>query len=138
MRNTLRRALVVSGILVAAAFAPAAHAQVRGRAYLGPPVVYYYPNRAAAVVLVPVPQNINVATSVSVPDGGEATLGGYSRLSEGRTEYGAPGLGKLPYAGRAVRNTGYGRRAVYTRGSVRVRVIDLREEEYRQTGFRSP
>jgi type II secretory pathway component GspD/PulD (secretin) len=86
----------------------------------------------------PVVTSIRVATTVSVPDGGTVTLGGYSRLAEARTEAGAPVLGKLPYVGRGFRNVGYGRAVGSTRVTASVRVIDLREEEYRQTSYRSP
>jgi hypothetical protein len=116
MRVTLRRAVGVAGVLAAAALAPAARAQAPGRQDSGP---------------VPTFTFIRVQTTVSVPDGGTATLGGYGRLSEGRTAFGAPGLG------RGFRNVGYGRSAAGSRVSVSVRVIDLREEEYRQTGYRS-
>jgi general secretion pathway protein D len=80
---------------------------------------------------VPIVTFIRVQTTVTAPDGGTVSLGGYGRLSEGRTEFGAPGLG------RGFRNVGYGRSATSGRVSVRVRIIDLREEEYRQTGYRS-
>jgi hypothetical protein len=110
-------------VLAAAVLAPAARAQVPGR----PPVV----------VQVPRITTINVRTTVTVPDRGEATLAAYNRLAEGRSQYGAPGLGKMPYLGRGFGNVGYGRSAVSGRVSVRVRIIDLREEEYRQTGYRS-
>jgi hypothetical protein len=49
-----------------------------------------------------------------------------------------PVLGRLPVAGRGFRNVGYGRSALSGRVTASVRVIDLREEEFRQTGFRSP
>ena len=109
MRVTLRRAVWVAGVLVAAALAPAARAQG-----IGP---------------VPTLTAIRLQTTATAPDGGSVTLGGYSRLSEGRTEFGLPG--------RGLRNVGYGRSAVSGRVILRVRVIDLREEEYRQTGYRS-
>ena len=51
---------------------------------------------------------------------------------------GAPGLSGVPYAGRAFGNVGYGRETATRRGTASVRVIDLREDEFRQTGFRSP
>jgi type II secretory pathway component GspD/PulD (secretin) len=123
------------GILLALASAPAVGAQTPA-----PYGVAVYRTQAGTTVFVPIPTRTTLAvqTSVSVPDGGTATLGGYSRLSEGRSEYGAPGLGKIPYAGRGFRNTGYGRSAVNQRAGVSVRIIDLRDEEYRQTGFRSP
>jgi type II secretory pathway component GspD/PulD (secretin) len=90
------------------------------------------PSAARAQGFGPVPTltAIRLQTTATVPDGGTVTLGGYSRLSEGRTEFGA-----LP--GRAFRNVGYGRSATGSRVIIRVRVIDLREEEYRQTGYRS-
>lgn len=47
-------------------------------------------------------------------------------------------LGKLLYFGQLVRNVGYGRSVSSRRVGVTVRVIDRRDEEYRQTGFRSP
>jgi Flp pilus assembly secretin CpaC len=123
----------VAATLIAAALAPPARAQGPGRP--GPYSVYYLRQR---YVNVPLFTGIAVATSVTVPDGGTASLGGYSRLSEGRSEFGPPVLGRVPYAGRLPRNTGYGRSAVSTRVTASVRIIDLREEEYRQTGVRSP
>jgi type II secretory pathway component GspD/PulD (secretin) len=86
---------------------------------------------------VPVTGTIVVGTTVNVPDGGEVLAGGYSSYSEGRTEFGAPVLGKLPYAGRAFRNVGYGRTISSRSVTVGVRVIDLADEEERQTGIRS-
>jgi type II secretory pathway component GspD/PulD (secretin) len=122
MRIGLHRAVVVLGLLAAAALAPAAHAQTTVRAVISGPTVYV---------------TVNGAT-VRVPDGGTATVASYSEYAEGRSEYGVPILGKVPYVDRAVRNTAYGRH-IATRGvSVSARIIDLREEEFRQTGFRSP
>ena len=77
-------------------------------------------------------------TTATIPDRGSATLGGYSLLSSGRNEFGVPGVGKVPYAGRAVGNVGYGREATVGRVSASVRIISLREEEFRQTGVRGP
>jgi general secretion pathway protein D len=119
MRITLRWAVGLAGLLAAATLTPAAFAQGR------PPRVVVF-------------TNLSLQTTVTVPDGGTATVGGFSGLSEGRSEYGAPVLGRSPYASRGFRNVGYGRRAVDGRVSVRVRIINLREEEFRQTGFRSP
>ena len=59
-------------------------------------------------------------------------------LRAARSEFGPPGLGRLPYISRGPRNVGYGRSAVSGRVTASVRIIDLREEEYRQTGYRSP
>jgi general secretion pathway protein D len=132
MRIALHRAAVAVGILAAAALPPAARAQAPVRVSLS--------NRTVQTVVVsaPVFTNISVSTTVTVPDGGTVTLGGYSRVSESRTESGPPVLSSLPYANRAFRNTAYGRDIVTGRVTASVRVIDLREEEYRQTGFRSP
>jgi len=91
-----------------------------------------------AFVVVPTFTTIRLQTTVTVPDGGSVTLGGYSQVSEGRTEFGVPVLGRVPYASRGVRNVGYGRETVSGRVSASVRIIDQREEEFRQTGVRSP
>jgi general secretion pathway protein D len=116
MRSALQGAVWVAGLLAVGALTPAAQAQWRFR----PPVT-----------------TIAVQTTVTVPDGGSVSLGGYSSYSEGRTEYGVPVLGKVPYVSRGFRNVGYGRRVLTRRLIVSVRIIDLREEEYRQTGVRS-
>jgi general secretion pathway protein D len=64
-------------------------------------------------------------------------LRSYHQLAEGRNEFGVPILGRVPYVSRGFRNVGNGRSAVSVRIGVAVRVIDLREEEFRQTGLRS-
>jgi Flp pilus assembly secretin CpaC len=74
-------------------------------------------------------------TTVTVPDGGEALVARYSKVQEGRNENGTPLAGKLPYLGRAGRNSGYGRNTLNSSISVRARVIRLYEEEERQTGI---
>jgi hypothetical protein len=122
MSITLHRVVWVAGILVAAALAPAAQAQAPGR---------------VRIVIVTAGPNIRVQTAVTVPDGGTVTVGGYSRVGESRTEAGVPVLGRVPYASRGFRNVGYGRSVMSRRVTASVRIIDLREEEYRQTGFRS-
>jgi general secretion pathway protein D len=116
MRMTVQWTVLVAGMLLAACLVPAARAQGLGR-----PTVTY----------------IRLQTTVAVPDGGSVVVGGYSTLSEGRTEAGVPVLGGVPYLGRGFRNIGYGRRLVSRRVIVKARIIDLREEEYRQTGVRS-
>src|SRR5262245_34965539 len=135
MQITLRGVLELAGVLSAAVLTPSASAQVPVR-----PVPGYssasYPRQA--FVTVTGSTNIGVQTTVTAPDRGGVTVGGYSRLSQGRTEFGVPVLGRVPYGGRGWGNVGYGRSAVYGRVSVQVRVIDLREEEFRQTGYRSP
>jgi hypothetical protein len=115
-------------LAVVAVLTPAVQAQPPARPYLqGSSTVR--PVRSVRPALF---TSIRVQSSVTVPDGGTATLGGYSGSSDGRSELGAP------FGGRGLRNLGYGRSRVSGRVSVRVRIINLREEEYRQTGFRSP
>jgi Flp pilus assembly secretin CpaC len=110
-----------------------------GRTYLGPYSVYNSDLTAlkSGFTSVPTFTSLSIQTSVTVPDRGSVTLGGYSRWSEGRNELGAPGLGKTPYLGRGSRNVGYGRDVQASRAVVGVRIIDLAEEEHRQTGVRS-
>jgi hypothetical protein len=79
---------------------------------------------------------IQMQTTISVPDRGEALFGGYSFVSEGRNSFASPILSKSPYIGRGVGNVGYGRSMSRTTVSGRVRVIRLAEEEERQTGVR--
>ncbi len=122
MRITLQRVVWMTAILAAAALTPAARAQGPGR---------------PGFVVVPTVTTIRVQTTVTVPDGGTVLVGGYSRLSEGRTEYGVPVVGKVPYVGRGFRNVAYGRSIVSGKVTATVRIIDLREEEFRQTGVRS-
>jgi type II secretory pathway component GspD/PulD (secretin) len=137
MRVTLRRVVASAGVLAALALAPAARAQVPGRAYYDPPSSSYDRPARGSYVRVTVVVN-GVQTTVGVPDGGSASLGGYSRVSESRSEYGPPVVGKVPIVSRGLRNTAYGRSTVSRRAIASVRIIDLREEEYRQTGYRSP
>jgi hypothetical protein len=123
MRIGLHRAMVVTGLLAAAALPPAARAQTTVRVVVAGPTV--------------IVQGIG-GTTVRVPDGGTASVASYSEYAEGRSEYGAPFLSKLPYGDRAVRNVGYGRHVATHGVSVSVRIIDLRDEEFRQTGYRGP
>ena len=50
-----------------------------------------------------------VNTTVSVPDGGTALLGGIMRAAEGSTSRGVPLLGNIPYLNRLFKNRGIGR-----------------------------
>ncbi|HKB37550.1 MAG TPA: hypothetical protein VKD72_13970 [Gemmataceae bacterium] len=130
--------VLVSGVLV---LAPAARAQSQtpSAAYYGPYSVYNSNLTALnpAYVQAPTFTTVRIQTTVTVPDRGSVLVGGYSRVSEGRNEFGAPGLGNVPYAGRGFRNVGYGRDATATRVIAGVRIINLYEEEERQTGVRS-
>jgi type II secretory pathway component GspD/PulD (secretin) len=124
-------ASVVMAVMLMAIWAPGAGAQP-------PPRPYMYSSSGSVITSSrPTTTTLRFQSTVAVPDGGTATLGGLSSSSMGRNEGGVPGLGKLPVGGRGFRNIGYGRSVSSTRASIRVRVIDLREEEYRQTGYRS-
>ena len=134
MRRTLHGMVWGTALLMGIVLTPAALAQSAP----WPSSTGYYPNRPIRSNFdqIPTLTSILIRTSVTVPDGGTVTLGGFSRLSDGQNEFGTPGLGKLP--GRGPRNTSYGRSAVSGKVSATVRIIDMREEEFRQTGVRSP
>ncbi len=83
--------VALCGVLVLAALAGPAGAQVYTSVAAGP---------SSAGVSVATFGNIRLQTTVRVPDGGTASLGGYSRVSESRRESGVPILGRVPYAGR--------------------------------------
>jgi hypothetical protein len=128
----------VLGTVIGAVLVPSAQAQGVSPAYPGP-YSLTYARRSVAPGFVPGPFVINLAvnTSVAVPDGGTALVGGYSTASAGSREFGPPGLGKVPYASRPFRNSAYGRSLTSSNVSASVRVISLYDEEYRQTGVRS-
>jgi Flp pilus assembly secretin CpaC len=138
MRTVLTRLAVAVGVL--ALVAPAVQAQVpTGRPYYGPYSVYNANLTALkpAYVYVPTTTQIGLQTTVTVPDRGQVLVGSYSRAAEARSEYGAPVLGKIPYLGRGFRNVGYGREMKTVQVIAGVRIIDLYEEELRQTGVDS-
>lgn len=72
---------------------------------------------------------INLSTTVNVPDGGTVLLGGLKTLSEARNEFGPPILSKIPYISRLFRNVGYGREAQSLMIMVTPRIIINEEEE---------
>ena len=72
---------------------------------------------------------IQLNTTVNVPDGGTVILGGLKVVAEGRSEFGAPLLGKIPYIDRLFRNVGYGREAQNLMIMVTPRIIINEEEE---------
>jgi hypothetical protein len=76
-----------------------------------------------------------VQTTVSVPDGGTALLGGIRRASEGSVTRGVPILDKVPGVSRLFKNRGIGRDVGLSQMTVTPRIIILEEEELRQTGF---
>jgi hypothetical protein len=140
MRTTLVRAVLGAAILATVALPPAAQAQVRGRTYRGTPQRYsvyrYGPAVQPVFGAAPVVTSITFTGGAVVPDGGSVTLASYTQVSEGRTEFGVPGLGQLPYIGRGFRNVGTGRSTLSVRVGIGARIIDLEEEEERQTGER--
>jgi type II secretory pathway component GspD/PulD (secretin) len=81
---------------------------------------------------------ITVNTTVTVPDGGTVLMGGLKIMSEGRNEYGAPFLSKIPYIDRLFRNTSFGRDNRSLMLMVTPRIIVQSEEEERATGFVAP
>jgi hypothetical protein len=79
--------------------------------------------------------NVTTAqTTVSVPDGGTALLGGISRFSEGSVSRGVPMLNKIPGVSRLFGNRGIGRDVGLSQMTVTPRIIIQEEEELRQTG----
>ncbi len=81
---------------------------------------------------------VSVNTTVTVPDGGTVLMGGLKIMSEGRNEYGAPILSKIPYIDRLFRNTSYGRDSRSLMLMVTPRIIIQSEEEERETGYVAP
>ena len=77
----------------------------------------------------PVQEQVQVTTTVSVPDGGTVLLGGVKRLSEGRTMAGVPILNKIPYISRLFKNSGVGRETASLMLMVTPRIIIQEEEE---------
>ena len=133
--------VLLAALLWAGAVAVPAHAQSsdRGSGNVYGPYSVYGPGltyRAPSFTTVPTFTSVRARTSVVVPDGGEALVAGYSSVSEGRNEFGVPVLGKVPYLDRGFRNVGAGRDVRRTTLSVKVRIINLAEEEERQTGVR--
>ncbi len=79
--------------------------------------------------------NVNtVNTTVTVPDGGTGLLGGISYAREGSVSRGVPLLSKIPYLNRLFRNQSIGREVGASYHTITARIINLEEEEFRQTG----
>jgi general secretion pathway protein D len=87
--------------------------------------------RSGTTVQLPTFQLIQVATTVSVPDGGTVLLGGIKRLREERNEFGVPLLSKVPYIDRLFRNVGIGRETDSLMMMVTPHIIIQEEEEDR-------
>ena len=80
--------------------------------------------------------DINVSTTVLVPDGGTVILGGLKSTAEARNEFGPPVISSVPYLNRLFRNTGIGRETRHLMIMVTPRIIIASEEEERATGER--
>ena len=83
----------------------------------------------------PITSSFSVYTTVNVPDGGTALLGGIKRLSEGRNEGGVPILSKIPYLKRLFSNSAIGRETTSMLMTVTPRIIIQEEEEEFATGL---
>jgi type II secretory pathway component GspD/PulD (secretin)/predicted lactoylglutathione lyase len=77
---------------------------------------------------------IEIQTTVSVPDGGTVLLGGLKAMSEGRSEFGPPVISQIPYLNRLFKNVGIGRETRHIMIMVTPRIIINSEEETTQTG----
>jgi type II secretory pathway component GspD/PulD (secretin) len=82
----------------------------------------------------PTIDNINVNTTVNVPDGGTVVMGGLKLMNEQRNELGPPILSKIPFINRLFKNVGYGRLTRNLMIMVTPRIVIQAEEETRQTG----
>lgn len=87
-------------------------------------------NQPSTAVQLPTFSFFSVPTTVVVPDRGSTYMGGVQRAASGRNEFGAPMLGKLPYLGRAFKNTGIGldRSASSVRAHVFIHDFDAMDE----------
>lgn len=79
----------------------------------------------STTVQQPVINQFNVATVVSVPDGGLARLGSFSQGAYGGTAYGVPGLGFSPWFGNRGRAGSLASRSAM----LKVRIISNQEIE---------
>ncbi len=92
---------------------------------------------SGTTIQLPTFATVTVMTTVSVPDGGTILLGGIKRLSEGRNEFGVPGLDKIPYLNRLFRNVAIGRETSSLMMMVTPRII-IEEEEEEKLGTPPP
>jgi general secretion pathway protein D len=93
--------------------------------------------RTGTTIQLPSFSFTTVSTTVSVPDGGTVLLGGIKRQSEGRNEFGVPGLSKIPYVNRLFKNVGIGRNTASLMLMVTPRII-IQEEEEEKLGMNLP
>jgi len=79
-----------------------------------------------------------INSAASVPADGFASLGGFDSSMSARNEFGVPGLGHIPYAGRLFRNVGQGSSTSRVGLGVSARVFSLLEEDERLLASRAP
>src|SRR5262245_58821338 len=72
-----------------------------------------------------------INSAASVPADGFASLGGFDSSMSASNEFGVPGLGHIPYAGRLFRNVGQGSSTSRVGLGITARVFSLLEEDER-------
>lgn len=82
---------------------------------------------AQTVVQLPTYNFFTTGTTVNVPDGGSALMGGVSRSSSGNTTRGVPLFGKVPYLNRPFKNSGIGSSISASSMRASVTIIDMNE-----------
>ncbi len=82
---------------------------------------------AATTVQLPTYQVFSVDTSVSVPDGGSAFLGGVSRSYQSSLQRGLPGAGHLPGVNRFLGSRGFASGMQTGTTRIHAQIIDLQE-----------
>jgi Flp pilus assembly secretin CpaC len=80
-------------------------------------------------VQLPTFRFFTVNTTVSVPDGGTALMGGVNSYAAGRDSAGVPMLGKVPFAGRPFGSRSIGSSMTASNVTATARIIILEEEE---------
>lgn len=83
--------------------------------------------QAPTTVQLPTIQVFSVNTTVSVPDGGGALLGGINRAADGSVTRGLPLASKIPGLGRLAGNRGIGSTRSAANMSVHATIIDHQE-----------
>lgn len=93
----------------------------------------------AQTVQLPTFNFTTVNTTVTIPDGGSALLGGVKRASTGSVERGVPVLGKVPGLSRFFRNRAIGQQysSSMMRANARVVILDEMDQELLDQAARS-
>ena len=88
-------------------------------------LISFSANVSAQVIQIPNVATTGAGSTIMVPDGGSAHLASISRLAEGQTSRGVPGLSNVPGLNRLFRNQASGRSASKSTFRVHVQIIDL-------------